>query len=228
MKHPLRAIFFSFSLSVAGLNVTFAQTESRPSRADQMRQTLSTKPEPPAEPPAKQTSPARTGFALEDGSVVKLKLMRNLLSSEIKDEESVMFEVIEDVKVDDVVVIPRGAQAEGTIIEAQAARRMGRTGRVGVRLDYVFLATGKRAKLRAISARSDGGRGTQMAEHSLIAAQFFFPVAPFFLLQKGKEVTIPKGTLATAFIDGEHPLDRENFSPPPEPRSSDSTGVPKP
>lgn len=224
MKHLSPVIFFSLTLSVAGLNAAFAQTESRPSRADQMRQTLSSKPQPPAE----QNAPATAGFALEDDSVVKLKLTRDLLSSEIKDEESVMFEVIEDVKVDGVIVIPRGAKAEGTIIEAQAARRMGRTGRIGVRLDYVFLANGKRARLRAISARSDGGRGTQMAERSLIAAQFFFPVAPFFLLQKGKEVTIPKGTLVTSFIDGEHPLDREKFSTPPESGPPDGANQQKP
>ena len=39
----------------------------------------------------------------------------------------------------------------------------------------------------------------------------FVPAAPFFLLMKGKEVTIPKGTLVTSFIDGDHRLDREAF-----------------
>lgn len=212
LSRQLMKVAFLCCLSAVGLSVALAQTESRPNRADQMRQTLSTKPQAATEPPAEPKATAKNGFTLEDGTVVKLKLMRDLDSSKIKDEEAVEFEVIEDVMVSGIVVIPRGAKAEGTIIEALAARRMGRTGRVGVRLDYAFLANGKRAKLRAISARSDGGQGTRVAENTLIATQFFFPIAPFFLLQKGKEVTIPKETLATAFIDGDHPLERENFT----------------
>ena len=165
---------------------------------------------------------------MEDGTVVKLKLMRDLFSSKTQDEESVEFEVIEDVKVNGVIIIPLGAKAEGTVIEAQAARRMGRTGRVGVKLDYVFLPTGKRARLRAISARSDGSRGMRVAENTLIAATYFFPIAPLFLLQKGKEVTIPKGTLITSFIDGEHLLDREKFPPSSEPSPPDNGNPQKP
>lgn len=223
LSRTLMKVVFSCCLSAIGLSVAFAQAESRPGRADQVRQTLSSQPQPAPKPEAV----SKTGFTLEDGTVVKLKLMRDLDSSTIKDEEAVEFEVIEDVKVNGVVVIPRGAKAEGTVIEAQAARRMGRTGRVGVRLDYVFLANDKRAKLRAISARSDGSQGARVAENTMIAAQLFFPVAPFFLLQKGKEVTITKETLATAFIDGDHPLERDNF-PPAQPNSTSGANQQKP
>jgi hypothetical protein len=154
---------------------------------------------------------AQKVFKLKDGAVVKLKLMRDLSSSSVKVEDMVDFEVIEDVKVDDVVVIPRGAKAEGAVIDAKTARRMGRSGRVGVRLNWVFPAAGERLPLRAISARSDGSRAGQVASNTTIAATFFFPAAPFFLLMKGKEITIPKGTLVTSFIDGDHRLDREAF-----------------
>jgi hypothetical protein len=34
---------------------------------------------------------------------------------------------------------------------------------------------------------------------------------PIFLLMKGIEVAIPKGTLVTSLIDGDHRLDREAF-----------------
>ncbi|MGH9752562.1 MAG: hypothetical protein ACREA2_07245 [Blastocatellia bacterium] len=45
-----------------------------------------------------------------------------------------------------------------------------------------------------------------------------FPAAPFILMKEGKDVTIPKGTLATAFVDSDHPLDREAFVRPNERR----------
>jgi hypothetical protein len=186
----------------------WAQTGSRSTRAEELRQTLS-----PPKPQTADGSPARAGgdFMLEDGTVVKLKLLRDLLSSKVEDEDTIDFEVIEDVKVDGVVVIPRGAKAEGTVIDAQTARRMGRTGRIGVRFDWVFPASGKRLPLRAVSARSDGSRAAEVASNALLAGAFFFPAAPVFLLMKGKEVVIPKGTLATSFIDGDQRLDRDAF-----------------
>jgi hypothetical protein len=157
-----------------------------------------------------ETKPAMS-FGLEDGTVVKLRLVRDLFSSQVEDEEMIDFEVIEDVKVDGVIVIARGAKAEGTIVEAKAARRMGRSGRIGVRLDWAHMVSGKRAPIRAISARSNGSRVGGVARDMTVAAAFFFPAAPFFLLKKGKEMKIPKGTLMTAFIDGDVPLDRKKF-----------------
>jgi hypothetical protein len=73
------------------------------------------------------------------------------------------------------------------------------------------MANGKRAPLRAIAARSNGSRAGAVASSTTIAATFFFPAAPLFLLMKGKEVTIPKGTLVTSFIDGNVRLDRTAF-----------------
>jgi hypothetical protein len=38
-----------------------------------------------------------------------------------------------------------------------------------------------------------------------------WPAAPFFLFMHGKDVTIPKGTKITAYVDGEIKLDRAKF-----------------
>lgn len=191
------------AISTAG----FAQTGSRAGRADEKRQTLSSEPQPPSEPKARTNA----GFTLEDGTIVKLKLMRDLLSSKLQDKETVDFEVIEDVKVEGIVVIPRGARAEGTVIDTQAARRMGRSGRVAVRLDWTLTGDGKRIPLRAVGVRPNGERAEKIINDTATTAMVLFPAAPFILMKKGKDVTIPKGTLATSFVDGDHPLDREAF-----------------
>jgi PEGA domain/PDZ domain len=39
----------------------------------------------------------------------------------------------------------------------------------------------------------------------------FFPAAPFFLFMHGKDITIPKGTEITAYINGNTPLDAARF-----------------
>jgi hypothetical protein len=39
----------------------------------------------------------------------------------------------------------------------------------------------------------------------------FFPAAPLFLFMHGKDITIPKGTEVTAYINGDIPLDPMKF-----------------
>jgi hypothetical protein len=191
------------AISAAG----FAQTGSPAGRANEKRQILSSESQPPSEPEARTNA----GFTLQDGAIVKLKLTRDLLSSKLQDKETVDFEVIEDVKVEGIVVIPRGAKAEGTVTDIQAARRMGRAGRIGVRLDWALTGDGKRIPLRAVGVRPNGERAEKIINDTATTAMVLFPAAPFILMKKGKDITIPKGTLATTFVDGDHPLDREAF-----------------
>ncbi len=67
------------------------------------------------------------------------------------------FEVSEDIRVKDVLVIPKGSLAVGTITEAQARRHLGRAGKLNVRIEEVRLADGSRAKLRAIQENREMG-----------------------------------------------------------------------
>jgi len=69
-------------------------------------------------------------FGLEDATPVKLRINRNISSADAQVNETVDFEVLEEVKVHDVVVIPRGRTAWATVTEAQAKRRMGRAGKL--------------------------------------------------------------------------------------------------
>src|SRR5208282_6327388 len=41
----------------------------------------------------------------------------------------------------------------------------------------------------------------------------FFPAAPLFLLMHGKDITIPKGTEITAYVNGDMKLDIARFQP---------------
>src|SRR5262249_35273412 len=78
-------------------------------------------------------------FVLHDGTPVRLRLSRNLSSADATMGETVDFEVLDEVKVNDVVVIARGSVALGTVIEAQSKRRMGRAGKLNVNIDHVRL-----------------------------------------------------------------------------------------
>ena len=68
---------------------------------------------------AAQPSSAET-LTLRDATPIRLRLTRNLSSADAKTGDTVDFEVLEDLKVDDVLVIARGATAIATVTEAQA------------------------------------------------------------------------------------------------------------
>src|SRR5437879_5376202 len=151
-------------------------------------------------------------FGLEDGTPVKLRLTRNLSSADATTGDRVDFEVLEDTKVKDLIVIPRGGIAWATITEAQHKRRMARGGKLNVNIDDVRLADGARAPLRAVKEAKGGGHTGAMTGAIVGTTIVFFPAAPLFLFMHGKDITIPKGTEITAYINGDIRLDPAKFA----------------
>src|SRR6267143_1149144 len=169
-----------------------------------------------------QTQPAPPGtprpplaFGLSEDTPVRLKLTRTMSSKDATLNEKVDFEVLEDVKVGDVVVVEHGAMAIGTVTEAQPKRRMGRAGKLNITIDYVQLVDGEKVPLRAVKGGSGGNHTGAMTGAIVASSILFFPAAPFFLFMHGKDITIPKGTEVSAYIAADTPLDPANFSKRP-------------
>lgn len=85
---------------------------------------------------------------LPDGTPVRMRLSRTLSSATAQEGYNVDFEVLDAVKVGDVVVIPQGAVALATVTEAKPKRSMGRAGHLNVNIDYVRSACGDKIPLR--------------------------------------------------------------------------------
>jgi hypothetical protein len=156
-------------------------------------------------------------FVLHESTPLRLRLNRNLTSADAKVGESVDFEVLEDVKVGETLVIARGGTAMATVTEAVPKRRMARGGKLGVNIDSVRLVNDEKVALRATKEGSGGGHTGAMTGGIVATAIVFFPAAPFFLFMHGKDITIPKGTEITAYINGEVTLDRAKFLPKTSP-----------
>ncbi len=171
-----------------------------------------TKEQQPAQTPATTSLKQPLAFGLEDGTPIKLRLTRNLSSADATTGDRVDFEVLEDVKVKDVIVVPRGGLALATITEAQHKRRMARGGKLNVNIDDLRLADGEKAPLRAVKETQGGGHTGAMTGAIIGTAIVFFPAAPLFLFMHGKDITIPKGTEITAYINGDIPLDPKRFT----------------
>src|SRR5947199_4492955 len=88
-------------------------------------------------------------FGLSEDTPVKIKLTRTMSSKDAKMGEKVDFEVLEDIKVKDVIVIQHGAMAIATVTKAQPKRSMGRSGKLDINIDYVQVVDGEKVRIRA-------------------------------------------------------------------------------
>lgn len=165
---------------------------------------------PPATAVLAAPSPANT---LQDGTAVKLKLAENVSSASAKAGQQVPFEVVEEVDVEGVPVIAKGAQAVGTVTTAEPKKSMGRGGKLDVNIDSVRLVDGEKAALSATKSEKGGGHTGAMTAGMVGAAIVFFPAAPLLLFIHGKDITIPEGTVITAFVAGDDKLDMAKFAP---------------
>ncbi|HLW86525.1 MAG TPA: PEGA domain-containing protein [Candidatus Sulfotelmatobacter sp.] len=169
--------------------------------------------------PAVQQQPTQTnftstkGFVLEDETPVRLRLNRTISSADEHVGDTVDFEVLDDLTVNGVLVIPKGGMAFATVTEAQAKRRMARGGKLDINVDYVKLVSGERAALRAVRDVKGGGHTGGMVGGMVATSLVFFPAAPFFLFMHGKDISIPKGTEITAYVNGDMKLDIAKFGP---------------
>jgi len=133
---------------------------------------------------------------IPDATTVHLSLTQSLSSATNKVDDPVTFEVTEDVKVGDVVAIPKGSTAVGHVVEAQPRRSMGRAGKLDLAIDVVKAADGTNVRLRAESTRKGDDKTRSVIAGTLL-------LSPLFLLMRGKDVTIEKGTALTVYVDGD-------------------------
>jgi hypothetical protein len=153
------------------------------------------------------------GFVLEDATPVRLRFNRTVSSSDAHVGDTVDFEVLQDLSVNNTLVIPKGGLAFGTVTEAQPKRRMARGGKLEINIDYVKLLDSNKAALRAVKSGSGGGHTGAMTAGIVAAGIVFFPAAPFFLFMHGKDITMPKGAEFTAYVNGDVKMDIAKFQP---------------
>ena len=156
-------------------------------------------------------SPAAAKFVLEDGTPIKLVLGETISSADTTVGQLVNFEVVEDILVDGVVVVPKGGTAWATVTVAEPKKRMGRGGKLDLNIDKVRLADGSKTLLSAVKNTKGGGHTGAMTGAIVATSLILWPAAPFFLFMHGKDITIPKGTAITAFVQGDDVLDRSKF-----------------
>ena len=154
---------------------------------------------------------------LEEGTQVRLRLMQTINSGTMQAGQTISFEVLDDVTINEQVVIKEGAPAWGVIEEAEGKKSFGRGGKLKFRLDYAKAVDGSKIPLRAGTTNEGKGKGMGTGIAFGASLLLFWPAAPFIGMMKGKNSEIQRGFHLEAFVDGDRmvrPVDPNGQSAP--------------
>ena len=194
----------------------------------QLQAQAPTMPPSPAAVQAVQApaQPVQAQTLLPEGTAVRMRINRTISSADMHQGDNVDFETLDDVKVGDFIVVPKGSTAMATITAAQAKRRMARGGKLDMTIDYVRLPSGEKLPLRGIQNSKGGGHTGAMAAGMVATAIVFWPAAPLFLLVHGKDITIPKGHEVTVYTNTDYSISKASAAAAPPAAPSGVSGAP--
>jgi hypothetical protein len=152
--------------------------------------------EPTAHPEAApKAAPSASDLILLNGTPIRLMLGKTISSATAHVGDVVELKVVEEVDVDGLSVIPRGATAIGIVTDAEPKKRLGRGGKLGLSINFVRLSDNEKAAVRSFQE----GNGSNTSAGAVLP------------LASGKDVVFAQGTEFTAYVDGDMQLRREAF-----------------
>ena len=141
-------------------------------------------------------APSVEAIVVPDGTPFTVVTTEEISSKTATEGDPVTFKADEDVLIDNRTVISKGAIVKGTVADAEKSGRIGKGGKLSIRVESVVAVDGQRIKLRASKGR-EGGDSTG----SVIALTLF--LSPLFLLKRGSNAKIKAGTKINVYTDEE-------------------------
>jgi len=147
---------------------------------------------------------------LANGTPVRLLISETVTSKTAKPGDAVKLQVLDDVRVGDLVIIAGKAPASATIETANSSGRAWRSGNILLKLNSVALVNRQEQPLRAWSATKgkDTGAGAEWTDAVIQSAGFALLALPFAPLQHGNQAILRRGTVLGAAISGDISLPR--------------------
>ncbi len=140
-------------------------------------------------------------IVLPDGTPIELRITKGLSTAYAKVGDAVDFEVVDDVKVGDLVVVPRHARASGAVALVNPRRRPMRNAELHVTVSAAQSINGSEIAIR----------GTRVIVGNLDPAKvvsdsgILWPVVPFVI--RGDEAFVSKGAKFSAYVNGDVAFD---------------------
>lgn len=130
------------------------------------------------------------------GTEIRVRLSQNVSSADAHVGDRVNLEVLEDVLVNGMVAVRRGAVAHGSVTVAHGKRRMGRAGAVALQVDTVQAVDGSSLAVDAVRKQKGTNGALKMGVTVLVAGPF---LAPAVLLFHGHDTELEAGTAISVF-----------------------------
>jgi hypothetical protein len=146
-----------------------------------------------ASDPANPACNTSGGCLLREGTLVPLNFAAALDSKTAHVGDTVEFQLDNDLKVGNAIVVAKGAHAVATVSEAQRAGMMGKPGELSVQIQYLQVGSNH------VRIRGTQGREGNSKTGATVALTVLF--GPIGLIKHGKNVVIPAGTPLTAYVD---------------------------
>lgn len=157
-------------------------------------------------PPAHPSVPAQ--IKIPEGTEFPIRLEEAISSSTATEGDRFTISLDDDVKLLDGTMLRAGYRGVGEVVEARDNGMLGKNGKLNVRLVHLKIGD-ERIRLRA----NRGAKGEGRVGATVATVILFWPAAPFI---RGKDVTIKKGTVMTAYSDQDTILPAPLPSPPAE------------
>lgn len=139
---------------------------------------------------------------LPEGTALKVLLVAPLYSKKLAKqgaEEPIQFEVAEDVVVDGVTVVRRGALATAHLADLKKSKVAGRHAEIDFAFDAVTAADGQSIPINSEDEKALGGRHNETAHNLMLSPAFGW-------IAKGSEALIRAGTAYDVQISGGHTI----------------------
>ncbi len=150
---------------------------------------------------AEGASRADSRLMIPEGTAVQLQLTQTVSSLHARAGDPLDFVVEKDVNVGDYNVLPKGSHVRGTVIGVKGRRMLGIGARITVGFDSAALVTGETVGLSARKVVKGSSHTWRMITSMVATSLFYMPAVPLFLLTRGGNSTVLKGTEVTAHFD---------------------------
>ena len=129
---------------------------------------------------------AQKQVTLKAGSIVPLQSVNQVKAADVSEGQTVDFQVVQDVNVDGVCVIPRGTLVKGKVSEARKSSLAGTKGRLVITINSLNLPDGEPVFFSNTDVRIYGKNRTPLA---VVTGIFVWPC----IFIPGSKAVMPAG-----------------------------------
>jgi len=143
------------------------------------------------------------GILVPGGTIVKVSLSEPLSSATAKEGDQVAIQVVKEVDVNGLCVIPKGSPGHATVETVETAGSNGHGGQLGLVMDWVYSEDGGKVKLSPSNHASENGQQKGAASTATILSYVLLGPLGLFAhnFVRGRDATIDTKKVFQVFVD---------------------------